>query len=58
MYETARDTALEILRDDGFMCAKIYVNDLARSKDITWNEAKEIMADMIASGMDCSLATF
>ena len=57
-YEIAKRTAFEILEEDGFLCASIYLKDLARSGGITWEESTNIGRELIASGFDCSLATF
>lgn len=54
-----RQTAMEILYDDGMMCARIYLNDLARSGDISWEENRRIMVGLLhLTGVDLSIATF
>lgn len=54
----ARRTAQEICYEDGMMCARIYLNDLSRSGDITWEEHRRIMVGLLhLAGVDLSLAT-
>lgn len=45
----------------GFSAVRIFLNDLARGKDITWEEHKQIMHDIILGklgNVDCSIPTF
>ena len=45
----------------GFDFIRIFLNDLARSKDITWTEATTIMRELVKGELgeiDCSLKTF
>ena len=44
----------------GFDYVRIFLNDLARSKDITWDENKQIMREIIEGKfgkIDCSIGT-
>ena len=45
----------------GFNAVRIFLNDLSRSNDISWEENKQIMHE-IATGnfgnMDCGISTF
>lgn len=44
----------------GFDFIRIFLNDLARSKDITWEENGEIMSELIAGkfgDVECSFGT-
>lgn len=57
--DMARQGCKELLEEGyGFSGVRIYLNDLARSKDITWEENKQIMFELLDSGVDCSIATF
>lgn len=40
----------------GFSAIRVFLHDLARSKDITWEEATQIQASLI-NRIDCSIAT-
>lgn len=42
----------------GFGAIRIFLHDLARGKDITWEENKQLMIELLSSGMDCSITTF
>ena len=59
---TAKDAlreCKELLEEGyGFSGVRIFLNDLARSKDITWEENLQIMNELMQSGIDCSIATF
>ena len=59
--QDARREVLECLEEGyGFDYIRIFLNDLARGKDITWQENLEIMKDL-ADGkfgdVDCSYGT-
>ncbi len=44
----------------GFNFIRIFLNDLARSKDITWEENGQIMAELISGkfgDVECSFGT-
>lgn len=60
--EDARREVKECLEEGyGFNYIRIFLNDLARSKDITWEENKAIMSDLISGKfgkVDCSFSTF
>ena len=60
MY-TIDDAKREVreLIDEGynFSAIRVFLNDLARSKDISWEENKQIMFSLIDK-MDCSISTF
>ena len=56
--EDARRECMELLREGyGFMSIRIFLNDLARSRDITWAENKQIMLELMSSGINYSIAT-
>ena len=64
MY-TAKDARREVrecLQEGyGFDYIRIFLNDLARGKDITWKENGEIMAELIDGkfgNVECSFGTF
>lgn len=40
----------------GFSAIRIFLNDLARSKDITWEEVTQIQIELIDK-IDCGIAT-
>ena len=45
----------------GFSAVRIFLHDLARGKDISWEECGQIMHDIITGNfgnVDCSLSTF
>lgn len=52
MFELYKKTALEILKEDGYLSAKIYINDLRRGKDITKEQACELSQEIIAEDFD------
>lgn len=52
------ETALEILKNDGYMAAKIYINDLRRGKDITREQADELSKKIILSQEFDGIKTF
>ena len=54
----ARREAKELLEEGyNFSEIRIFLNDLARAKDITWKEVTEIETELIDQ-MPCSIATF
>lgn len=45
----------------GFGAVRIFLNDLARGKDITWEENSQIMKEILTGQfgeIDCSISTF
>lgn len=61
MKYTADDARREVreLREQGysFSAIRIFLNDLARSKDITWEDVTQIQMELIDE-IDCGIATF
>ena len=61
MTYTAADARREVreLLEEGYNFSeiRIFLNDLARAKDITWKEVTEIETELIDQ-MLCSIATF
>ena len=56
--DTARQGCKELFEEGyGFTAVRIYLYDLARSKDITWDDVRQIMHEIMDSGVDCSFAT-
>lgn len=56
--EDARREVRECIEEGyGFDYIRIFLNDLARSKDITWDENLEILGELIGK-MDCGFGTF
>lgn len=59
--EDARREVRECLEEGyGFDYIRIFLNDLARAKDITWQDNKEIMIDLVNGKfgeVDCSFGT-
>ena len=59
--EDARREVKECLEEGyGFNYIRIFLNDLSRSKDITWKENSEIMKDLIEGkfgDVECSYNT-
>jgi hypothetical protein len=54
----ARREARELLEEGyNFSEIRIFLNDLARSKDITWEDVTKIQKEMIETGVQCSIAT-
>ena len=57
--EDARRECKELIEEGyGFGAIRIFLNDLARSKDITWEDNITIMRELLDSGIDCSIPTF
>lgn len=57
--QDAKRECKELLNEGyGFSGVRIFLNDLARSKDITWEENLQIMVELLSEGIDCSIATF
>lgn len=57
--QDAKRECKELLQEGyGFSAIRIFLNDLARSKDITWEENKQIMLELMKNGIDCSIRTF
>lgn len=60
--QDARREVRECLEEGyGFDYIRIFLNDLSRSKDITWNENMEIMKDLIDGKfgeVECSFGTY
>lgn len=55
----ARRECKELLEEGyGFGAVRIFLHDLARGKDITWEECSQIMKELLNSGIDCSITTF
>lgn len=55
--EDARREVRECIEEGyGFDYIRIFLNDLARSKDITWDENLEILSELMDK-MDCSFGT-
>ena len=52
MFELYKKTAMEILKEDGYLSAKIYINDLRRSKDITKEQADQLAREIIMADFD------
>ena len=52
MFELYKKTAMEILKEDGYLSAKIYINDLRRGKDITKEQAEELSREIITADFD------
>ena len=47
--EDARRECRELFEEGyGFDSVRIFLNDLARGRDITWDDVREIMADIIS----------
>lgn len=42
----------------GFGAIRVFLNDLARSGDITWKDVTQIQSELYDEGMDCSISTF
>ena len=61
MYDVkdAKRECKELLAEGyGFSAVRIFLHDLARSKDITWQDVTKIMVELLDDGADCSIATF
>lgn len=61
MYDVndARREVKELIEEGyGFSAIRIFLNDLARSKDITWDENRQLMIELIDANIDCSIITF
>lgn len=60
--EDARREVREAIAEGyGFDYIRIFLNDLARGKDITWDENKQIMAELVNGEfgeVECSVGTF
>lgn len=60
MY-TVKDAMREIeeMKEEGygFGAIRIFLHDLARSKDITWNDVTEIEVKLM-NEMECGISTF
>lgn len=59
--EDARREVRECVAEGyGFDYIRIFLNDLARGRDISWEEARAIMADLISGKLgdiECSFGT-
>lgn len=57
--EDAKRECKELIEEGyGFGPIRIFLNDLSRAKDITWEENSEIQRWLIDIMEDCSIATF
>ena len=60
--EIARQGCKELFEEGyGFDAVRIYLNDLSRGKDITWDENRQIMHEIIDGKLgkvDCSYGTY
>lgn len=57
--DMARQGCKELLAEGyGFDAVRIYLNDLSRSDDITWEDCLRLKIEMLESGADCSMGTF
>lgn len=59
--EDARREVRECIQEGyGFDYIRIFLNDLARGKDITWAENGEIMDELLSGkfGIECSYGTY
>ena len=54
--DARREVRVCIEEGYGFDYIRIFLNDLARSKDITWDENLEILSELMDK-MDCSFGT-
>jgi hypothetical protein len=52
VIELYKKTAMEILKEDGYLSAKIYINDLRRGKDITKEQADQLSREIITEDFD------
>ena len=51
--------AKELLNEEyGFSAVRIYLNDLVRSKEITWQDVTDIELQLYDEGFDCSIKTY
>ena len=55
--DARREVSEMIKEGEGFDCIRIFLNDLARGKDITWEEAFQIKVELIDM-IDCSFGTY
>lgn len=56
--DAVREVREAILEGEDFDFIRIFLNDLSRAKDITWEENMEIMTDLICGkfgDFDCSV---
>ena len=60
--DDARRECKELFEEGyGFSSVRIFLHDLARGKDITWQECSQIIEEIIngkLGNIDCSIATF
>ena len=57
--QDARRECKELLEEGyGFSGVRVFLNDLSRSRDITWDENMQIMVELMDSGVDCSITTY
>ena len=52
MFELYKKTTMEILKEDGYLSAKIYINDLRRGKEMTYEQADELSREIITAEFD------
>lgn len=60
-YDARRECKELFSEGYGFSAVRIFLNDLTRSGDITWEENKRIMNDILDGkfgDIQCSIATF
>ena len=56
--QDAKRECKELLEEGyGFSAIRIFLHDLARGKDITWEECSEIMCEIIPMIADTGIAT-
>ena len=56
--EDARREVKECIEEGyGFDYIRIFLNDLARGKDITWEENKQLMIELLTAGIDTGFGT-
>lgn len=60
--DNARRECKELFEEGyGFDVVRIFLNDLSRGKDITWDENRQIMHEILEGKLgkiDCSFGTF
>lgn len=57
--EDARREVQEMIADgESWGYIRIFLNDLARGGDITWQDREQLANEIIDSGYDCSYKTF
>lgn len=56
--EDARREIKESLAEGfGFDYVRIFINDLARGKDITWDESRQLMRELVTSDVFIGIGT-